>query len=124
MSDFVDHDTGDVLKDVTNQPDRASVGPDVTSKGPKNKEASAEARAKGWAEPAEYDYSKYVNPVSSAAATGDADMVQEDIPEWAATAAKYEWDNDYGDVGPPNPDLEQMLFQSDLINRTGLKLDT
>jgi ATP-dependent RNA helicase DDX3X len=120
MSDFVDHEMGDALQDVTNG---ASAGPDVASTGPKNKEASAEARAKGWAEPTQYDYSKYVGP-ASVAPIGDPSAVQDDIPEWAAKAAKYEWNDEYGDVGPPNADLEQMLFHSDLINRSGLKLDT
>lgn len=120
MSDFVDHEMGDALQDVTNG---ASAGLDVASTGPKNKEASAEARAKGWAEPTQYDYSKYVGP-ASVAPIGDPSAVQDDIPEWAAKAAKYEWNDEYGDVGPPNADLEQMLFHSDLINRSGLKLDT
>lgn len=119
MSDFVDQGPGDALQDVTNHPDGTFYQP--APQGPKNKEASAEARAKGWVAPTEYDYSKYVDDPLSVKPVGDP--AQLDAPEWAAKAAKYEWNDEYGDVGPANPDLEQMLFHNDLINRTGLKMD-
>ncbi|KAL8722566.1 MAG: hypothetical protein Q9225_000961 [Loekoesia sp. 1 TL-2023] len=34
-------------------------------------------------------------------------------PSWAANARRYEWSDDFGDVGPEDPDLEKMLFQAD-----------
>lgn len=44
-------------------------------------------------------------------ADGD-DAVKENqtAPEWYSTAAKYEWSDDYGDVGPSIPELEEQLF--------------
>ncbi|KAL8846889.1 MAG: hypothetical protein Q9221_008055 [Calogaya cf. arnoldii] len=35
------------------------------------------------------------------------------VPEWAANATRYEWKDEYGDVGPEDPQLEQMLFQAE-----------
>ena len=43
--------------------------------------------------------------------------------EWAATAQRYEWQDDYGDVAPPFPDLEQQLFKNDFITRRGANFD-
>ncbi|KAI5296682.1 hypothetical protein KEM52_000006 [Ascosphaera acerosa] len=118
-----------------------------------NAEALARAREHGWVEPQEYDYQKYQQPPSAphgpaalagaggdvaadqtAAANGategvvaapgavarDDDAMQ---PEWASSAAKYEWREEFGDVGPRNEALEKMLFHSDLISRAGASFD-
>lgn len=37
----------------------------------------------------------------------------EAAPSWAANARRYEWSDDFGDVGPEDPELEKMLFQAD-----------
>lgn len=92
------------------------------SKPIKNGEASAEARAKGWVTPVGYDYAKYITGGEKATANGGPEVIDEEAPEWAGIAAKYEWKAEYGDVGPPNPELEKMLFQSNLLNRTGMKI--
>lgn len=107
-----------------------------------NAEAAARAREHGWAEPQQYDYQKYQAPINpphggggaaAAAAAGGADGVVssdpavsgaatengDEFPQWASSAAKYEWKEEYGDVGPRNEALEQMLFHSDLISRAG-----
>lgn len=34
-----------------------------------------------------------------------------DVPEWAANARRYEWSDEYGDVGPSDEELERMLFR-------------
>ncbi|GFN15046.1 DEAD/DEAH box helicase [Aspergillus tubingensis] len=83
-------------------------------------EASNAAREKGWTTPKGYDYEKYTStlpPLNQP--QGDN---QEELPEWAAQAAKYEWKDEFGDVGPQNPELEEMLFRSEYTNRTGLKI--
>ncbi|KAJ0425991.1 DEAD/DEAH box RNA helicase [Aspergillus carlsbadensis] len=112
MDDFDSYDTSamrDALADVTNaQNNKAS-------------DASTLARAKGWVEPEIYDYQKY-NAGPSLEKPAEEDGQEEPLPEWAAKAAKYEWKDEYGDVGPENPQLEQMLFRSEFINRTGLKI--
>lgn len=43
--------------------------------------------------------------------------------EWAGNAARYEWKDEYGDVGPRNEELEKQLFQVDYISRAGHRLD-
>ena len=35
------------------------------------------------------------------------------VPAWAANASRYEWSDDFGDVGPEDKDLEKMLFHAE-----------
>jgi ATP-dependent RNA helicase DDX3X len=105
-------DMGDV---VTALNDATKVANNSTPA--KNEEAHALARDKGWAEPQEFDYDAYN---ASDKVTG-TDQVTKD--GWSHNAEKYEWKEEYGDVGPPSADLEAQLFRSKLINRQGLKFD-
>jgi ATP-dependent RNA helicase DDX3X len=102
----------DALADVTNV------------QNTKNIEASALAREKGRVEPKDYDYEKYVTVIPSEkhVENGENSQNEQSIPEWAAKTAKYEWNDEYGDVGPENPHLEEQLFRAEFINRTGLKI--
>ncbi|KAL8706942.1 MAG: hypothetical protein Q9201_000103 [Fulgogasparrea decipioides] len=34
-------------------------------------------------------------------------------PSWAANASRYEWSDEYGDVGPEDKELEKMLFHAE-----------
>ncbi|KAE8355115.1 P-loop containing nucleoside triphosphate hydrolase protein [Aspergillus coremiiformis] len=110
--------------------DVSSIGTalqDVTdAQNAKKAEAASTAREKGWAKPEGYDYSKYnaVPPLSKPGENTGPEQGQlpQEFPQWAANAAKYEWKDEYGDVGPANPELEEMLFRSEFINRTGLKI--
>lgn len=47
----------------------------------------------------------------------------ENLPIWASNAKKYEWSDEYGDVGPEFRDLELQLFHGEHINRTGIAFD-
>lgn len=47
----------------------------------------------------------------------------ENAPIWASNAKKYEWSDDFGDVGPEFLDLELQLFHGEHINRTGIAFD-
>lgn len=38
---------------------------------------------------------------------------------WLSDAAVYQWDDEFGDVGEPNPELEKMLFDDDNLQRAG-----
>lgn len=105
--------------DNTDMPDAASEAKAAVAASQKNEEAAEHARKKGWTAPTEYDYTKY-NTAPPKPGDGDVDA---DQPEWAGTAAKYEWRDEYGDIGPPNPELEKMLFHGEFINRTGLKFE-
>jgi ATP-dependent RNA helicase DDX3X len=83
----------------------------------KNEEARSLACEKRWAEPQVYDYDTYN---ATGKATGAVEIVKRD---WSHNAEKYEWKEEYGDVGPPSEALEVQLFRSELINRQGLKFD-
>jgi ATP-dependent RNA helicase DDX3X len=76
-------------------------------------EAAALAREKGWTEPEKYDYEKYAQPPPRDAEPAPEAMI------WGARAAKYEWKDEYGEIGPPNEELEKMLFHGEHINRAG-----
>lgn len=83
----------------------------------KNSDAVATAREKGWAEPSSYDYEEYGKEAK------DATVVDSTMPAWGHNAEKYEWKEEYGEVGPRNEDLEQMLYHSEFITRQGIKFD-
>lgn len=100
---------GAALKDVTKVANNIPPA--------KNEEAHNLARERGWVEPQEFDYDAY-NATGKAAATREAGQ-----SEWAHSAEKYEWKEEYGDVGPPSAALEAQLFHSGFINRRGLKFD-
>jgi ATP-dependent RNA helicase DDX3X len=78
---------------------------------PTNAEAAAMAREKGWAEPSSYDYEEY----GKASANADA--------MWGHASQKYEWQEEYGDVGPRNEELEEMLYHSEFTTRLGIKFE-
>ena len=99
-------DMGAALADVTN-----------TANNVKNEEAFALARDKGWVEPQGFDYETYN---ASGRATADNEALQ---TEWGHNAAKYEWKEEYGEVGPAVPELEQQLFRSEFLNRRGVKFE-
>ncbi|KAF2452436.1 DEAD/DEAH box RNA helicase [Lineolata rhizophorae] len=78
-----------------------------------------QVRSLGWVPPAKYDYSVYMTDHSTR-----NDLVEEGKePKWLSQAARYEWDDEYGDVGPHDEKLEDELFRSMFINRIGNKMD-
>lgn len=54
----------------------------------------------------------------------DEQLEQQHVPEWASQAAVYKWDEDYGDVPPRFPVMEQMLFGDQDHVRNGENFDT
>ncbi|EED13725.1 DEAD/DEAH box RNA helicase, putative [Talaromyces stipitatus ATCC 10500] len=66
-----------------------------------------------------YDYSRWAPPTEKPA---DGIDPREDVP-WASNARKYEWKEDYGDVGPEDEELEKILFRNEFLNRVGVKFD-
>jgi ATP-dependent RNA helicase DDX3X len=85
-----------------------------------DQEAATLARDKGWVEPEKYDYSRYAGPNEQPTNGGDSPL--NDIP-WASDARKYEWKEEYGDVGPKDDELEKMLFRGEFLNRVGVKFE-
>lgn len=113
--------------------------------------AIAEAEGKfnaGWGKPLAYDYGRYTLPgppassseasnvpLNETPAVAAVDSIEEvvdpsqpateneNVPVWASNAKKYEWSDEYGDVGPVFRDLELQLFHGEHINRTGIAFD-
>ncbi len=76
-----------------------------------------EARKHGWAEPVKYNYQAYN---ASSREEREAVEAEHDLSDWAANAAKYEWSDEYGDVGPAHPELERLLFHDGTGTHTGI----
>lgn len=77
--------------------------------GPNPQAAQKIAREKGWTDPVPFEYAELAN--------------SKDHRDWAGIAVRYEWKDEYGDVGPAVPELEDQLFHGELIARAGAKLD-
>ncbi|CAG8898838.1 unnamed protein product [Penicillium egyptiacum] len=77
--------------------------------GPNAEAAQKVARDKGWTDPVPFEYAELAN--------------SKDHLDWAGVAVRYEWKDEYGDVGPAVPELEDQLFHGELIARAGAKLD-
>lgn len=90
-------DNGGELADVTN------------SLGKVNVNAAAVERVKEarWNPPQKFNYEAY--NADSKEKRQAVEAVQE-VPAWAANAVKYEWSEEYGDVGPEFEELEKVLF--------------
>jgi ATP-dependent RNA helicase DDX3X len=39
--------------------------------------------------------------------------------KWLSDAVIYQWDDDFGEIGPHNPELEKVLFEDDNLQRAG-----
>lgn len=93
-----------VLADVTNKVNGLVV----------NEEAKQRVKDAHWAEPQKFDYDAYnADPKDQRLPVLTEGTEDEEIPTWAANATKYEWSDDYGDVGPVHKALEVMLFGSE-----------
>ena len=89
------------LADVTNKIINVQV----------NEEALERVKEAHWGDRQEYDYEKYTEgPRDKTIPPSEIDQPQGNSSSWAANAAKYEWDDEYGDVGPEHEELRQMLF--------------
>ena len=96
------------LADVTSQMVNAQINT--------NEESAKRARDGGWAPPTEFNYSAYnASTKEERAAVGE--------PAWASNATKYEWNDEYGDIGPPHPELEKMLFSNENQMKKGPNFD-
>lgn len=93
--------------------------------GPVRDEAKYQlARDAGWVQPQAYNYEAAMAKPGDVAQTSIVEQVDlEDMPGWMHSAMKYEWQEDYGDVGPEVPELEAQLFRNDSRTRTGQFLD-
>lgn len=105
-------DDAGALTDLTHSMQNANI---------KDLDAAKRSRDAGWTEPQEFDYDAYNEKKPSDEEKSGAAGSQS-VP-WAGSAAKYEWKEEYGDVGPRHEALEEMLFRNEYINRTGVQLE-
>ena len=84
-----------------------------------------------WMKPEKYDYKIFnasIREEREAAERGVAERegggvdTTQDTPVWATNAVKYEWNDEYGDIGPAHPELEKQLFRNEHITRQGDKI--
>jgi ATP-dependent RNA helicase DDX3X len=85
-------------------------------------EAKAKARAHGFVLPTAYDYSLYERGPTALGPEGDDENATMPPREWASNAARYEFEDEYGDIGPRVPELEEQLFKAPTIVRTGIHM--
>lgn len=89
------------LSDVTNKVANVQI----------NEAALDRVKDTKWGTPLGFDYAKYnAEPRDKTAPASESDQPQGDNSNWAAGAAKYEWNDDYGEVGPEHVELKHMLF--------------
>ena len=104
-------DNGSILAEVTNAMASATV---------KDEAANQRSRDHGWVEPQKYDYESY-----NAGTREEREAIEQshEVPAWASNAVKYEWSDEYGDVGPEHPLLEADLFQDQHRMQSGIEFD-
>jgi ATP-dependent RNA helicase DDX3X len=99
-------------------PDAGSVNNDpvlddaAASRLKQQAENVAKAREAGWNDPVPFNYETVVGGQAEVDDTRDG-------AEWLSDAAIYQWDDDFGDVGDKNPELEKMLFEGPDRMRAG-----
>ena len=117
--------------------DMAAALPEVTD-APKQT-----PQERGWAPTQKFDYSEYSKTNKeiaqdlaaqqnnagegeddTAAPAGDDDIFDAvgglQRGDWSSNAAVYEWNDEFGDVGPPFPALEKQLFGSEYHVKAGI----
>ncbi|KIW96468.1 uncharacterized protein Z519_03537 [Cladophialophora bantiana CBS 173.52] len=130
-SSFYTADVASVLADIT-----PSNGVEPTAGPPKNEEAIKLARQSGWVEPKANNYTSRAPTALLNGHDGEPEAAAEDeasveeaavsryaTSSWSHDAAKYEWKEEYGDVGPRDEKLEKDLFRGEHINRAGIKFE-
>ena len=106
---------GHALADVTRKVANIQVDEDAIKR----------VRDAQWVEPQKFDYNTYnagprekgsAVPAAEVEANPNEFMNSETNvsgPIWATNAMKYEWSEEYGDVGPRHEGLEKMLFHDE-----------
>jgi hypothetical protein len=97
-----------VLDRVRDENGATPDGGPVSAPKPTREEDMARARAYDFPEQVPFDYA--TANVSANEALGLS---------WFSNAKVYEWNEDYGDVGPADPELEKELFHSQYHSEEG-----
>ena len=102
-------DLGTALKETTI--DGAPTGP------PRDEAKAQLAREKGWVEQQPFNYDATIPPQDAPSDMNLPGGVE--MPGWMHRASKYEWSDEYGDVGPEVPQLEKQLFGNEMKVKKG-----
>ncbi|KAJ4343851.1 hypothetical protein N0V87_000134 [Didymella glomerata] len=70
------------------------------------------AKDAGWNNPIPFNYETVVG------GEAEPDEIRQDA-QWLSDAVVYQWDDEFGDVGEPNPELEKVLFDDEHLQRAG-----
>ena len=97
------------LADVTNTMGKTQINPN-------NAAAIGRVKDARWSAPEKFNYEAY--NADSKEKRQAVEAVQ-DVPAWAANAVKYEWSEEFGDVGPEYKELEEVLFGDDNQMKAG-----
>ena len=97
-----------VLSNITNTSNAMPSG---------DAEVQEDPAAKGWVAKTPYDYNTFNASIKDIEAGERAGEVE----DWAAGAQKYEWSDDFGDIGPAVPELEKQLFGDGFSMRSGIE---
>lgn len=103
------HDGAAPVNGTNGSGDASATATDTTG-GLSRDELIQRARDHGWAERQAYDYERFNG------AGNNADG-------YHGAARVYEWQGDYGDVGPEIPELETILFGDEFQMRRGEHLE-
>lgn len=104
------------LRDSTNEMQANPTGP------PRDEEKFKLAREKGWVQPTAYNYTAQAPPNGTDSANTPTAM-DSGMPLWMSKAVKYDWKEEYGDVGDAIPELEAELFGSEFRTKKGIRFD-
>jgi len=96
--------------------DEAAMAEFLAKRQKEIEEGRQKAKEAGWTEQTPYTYTQAGGDAPRSAAEGDSG---EPVPKWLSDAAVYEWDDDFGEIGPVNVELERELFHGDHLMRAG-----
>ena len=110
MSDWEDEGSG-WAEGPTDKPEEVSKSGQLGFLDPS--EPAVKPQEKGWNPTEKDDYDLAF----------DLDKDRSDKPQWSSQARKYEFKDEYGEVGPEDEELEHELFVANLRPKQGIKFD-
>lgn len=115
--------------DVTHTSDSGEGAPSIPKVHPEQnyvgapqdkEEAETKAREHGYTAPIPYDYSTYEARGKTEGGDGGDMQAPASVGIVTAQAARYEWQDEYGEIGPKIPELEAILFSDEHRQEAGL----
>ena len=111
------------MSDVNDDSSLADVTNKLAATGVVVRDEAAIKRVKeaDWSVPEKYNYDSY-----NAGNKEEYEALiaaQQVVPEWASNAVRYEWSDDFGDVGPESKELEEILFGDAYKMTEGAKME-